>query len=337
MQSQLFGRMPDGTAVQAFTLGRAGGLSATVTQYGARLTALEVPVAAGTRNIVLGHTDFASYLADHAHLGAVAGRYANRIRGARFVLDGREVRLPANAGANTLHGGPHGFGTLVWEAASDGEDVVLTLTSPDGDQGFPGRLEVSVRYAIADDTLSIDYMARTDAPTVINLTNHAYFNLAGAGTVLDHELTIAADAFLPVDATLIPTGERRAVADTPFDFRTPMAIGARIDADDAQLRLGGGYDHCFILAGAPRAAPALAARVAAGGITLEVLTTEPAVQLYTGNGLNGAPFARRTGLCLETQHFPDSPNHPDFPSTVLRPGETFRSRTALRCVGIGTG
>ena len=329
MQSQLFGRMPDGRPVHAFTLGRVGELSATVMQYGARLTALEVPVAAGTRNIVLGHADFASYLADHAHLGAIAGRYANRIAGARFVLDGREVRLPANAGANTLHGGPHGFGTLLWEAASDGEEVVFTLISPDGDAGFPGRLEVSVRYAIEGDALSIDYTARTDAPTVLNLTSHAYFNLAGAGTVLDHELTIPAAAFLPVDATLIPTGERRAVAGTPFDFRT------RIDADDAQLRLGNGYDHCFILADAPRAAPALAAHVAAGGITLEVLTTEPAVQFYTGNGLNGAPFARRTGLCLETQHFPDSPNHADFPSTVLRPGETFRSRTALRCLSPG--
>jgi aldose 1-epimerase len=336
MQSHLFGRMPDGTAVHAFTLGRAGGLSATVIQYGARLAALEVPVAAGTRNIVLGHAEFAPYLADHAHLGAVAGRYANRIAGARFVLDGREVRLPANNGANTLHGGPMGFGKQLWEAAPEGEDLLLTLTSADGDQGFPGRLEVSVLYRVEGDTLSIDYEARTDAPTVINLTNHAYFNLAGAGTVLDHRLSIPAEAFLPVDAALIPTGERRPVAGTPFDFRTPTPIGARIEADDEQLRLGRGYDHCFILADAPRATVAPAARLEGGGIALEVLTTEPAVQFYSGNGLDGAPFAQRTGLCLETQHFPDSPNHPDFPTTVLRPGETFRSRTALRCLGTDT-
>jgi aldose 1-epimerase len=333
MQSHLFGRMPDGTPVHAFTLRDPGGLSATIIQYGARLTALEVPVPAGIRNVILGHHELAPYLRDGAHLGAVAGRYANRIAGGRFVLDGREYSLSVNNNGNTLHGGAVGFAHVVWQAEPDGDGVVFSHVSPDGDQGFPGRLEVQVRYALHGGDLTIDYEATTDAPTVVNLTNHAYFNLAGAGTILDHAIEIAADRFLPVNASLIPTGERRPVAGTPFDLRRLTRIGARIDAEDPQLRLAGGFDHCFILSDAPQPAPQPAARLEAEGIVMEVLTTEPAVQFYSGNFLSGQPFAWRTGLCLETQHFPDSPNQPDFPSTVLRPRQRFRSRTIYRFAG----
>jgi aldose 1-epimerase len=330
MQSHLFGRMPDGSAVHAYTLRDQSGFAATIIQYGARLVALEVPVAAGARNVVLGHDRLEPYLADRACLGAVAGRYANRIAGGRFVLDGQEYHLARNEGPNTLHGGRVGFDQALWSAETEGEHLRLTHISPDGDQGFPGRLTVVARYRLLGTDLVIDYEATTDAPTVINLSNHSYFNLAGAGTILDHTISIAADAMLPVDAALLPTGERRMVAGTPFDLRSPVRVGARIDAADPQLQLGHGFDHCFVLAESPRATPALAARLEAEGIAMDVLTTEPGLQFYTGNGLGGTPFAWRTGLCLETQHFPDSPNRPEFPSTILRPTETFWSRTVFR-------
>ena len=330
MQSHLFGRMPDGTPVHAFTLRDPSGLTATVIQYGARLASLEVPVAAGARNVTLGFETLPPYLEDGAHLGAVAGRYANRIAGGRFTLDAREHRLSVNNGGNTLHGGKVGFAHVVWAAEADGDGLLLSHVSPDGDQGFPGRLTVQVRYRLQGGALAIDYTATTEAPTVLNLTHHAYFNLAGAGTILDHEIAIAADRYLPVRDDLIPTGELRPVAGTPFDLRRMTRIGARITAEDAQLTLGGGFDHCFVLADAPHPAPQPAVRLAAQGVVMEVLTTEPAVQFYSGNFLSGQPFAWRTGLCLETQHFPDSPNQPAFPSTVLRPGGTFWSRTVYR-------
>lgn len=330
MQSQLFGRMPDGTAVHAYTLRDPSGVSATILQYGARLAALEVPVAAGVRNVTLGHDRLEPYLDDPAYLGSVPGRYANRIAGGHLTLDGRDYQLSVNNNGNTLHGGAVGFAQAVWQAEPDGPDLLLTHISPDGDQGFPGRLEVRVRYRLQGAALAIDYEATTDAPTVINLTNHAYFNLAGAGTIMDHRLSIAADRMLPVDAQLIPTGAIQPVAGTPFDLRDDIRIGDRIDGTDAQLRFAGGFDHCFVLADAPRTTPRPAARVTAGDVVMEVLTTEPAVQFYSGNFLGGSPFAWRTGLCLETQHFPDSPHHPDFPSTILRPGAIFWSRTIYR-------
>jgi aldose 1-epimerase len=330
MQSHLFGRMPDGQAVQAFSLRSGAGLSATFTQYGARLVELVVPVAGKPRNVTLGFDRLEPYLSDSMHIGAVAGRYANRIGGARFTLDGRERRLPANDGRNTLHGGPGGFAFRVWQAEPDGDTLRLTLNSPDGDQGFPGALDAVVEYRLDGDALVIDYAATADAPTVLNLTNHAYFNLSGEASVLKHVLRIPSSRITALDDELIPTGEIRDIAGTPLDFTTPTAIGARIGEPDDHLRRGGGYDLNYVLADAPRAAPALAATLSAGGIVMTVLTTEPGLQFYSGNFLKGAPFAWRSACCLETQHFTDSLNHPAFPTTVLRPGERFASRTVYR-------
>jgi aldose 1-epimerase len=325
-----FGVLPDGRAVEAWRLGDGEGIAATVLTYGGRLAGLEVPVrGGGRRGVVLGYPDLAGYIADPSYQGAITGRFANRIAGARFILDGTEFRLPANLGPNTLHGGPVGFERAVWRAEPDGTALVLHHVSPDGDQGFPGELTVTVRYAVTADALTIDYTARTSRPTVLNLTNHAYFNLSGQADVLDHVVTIAAERYVEGDAEGIPSGRLAPVAGTALDFRAPHRIGDRIDSDDAPVRMRGGYDHCFVLADAPRATPAFAARVQAGGLTMETLTTEPGVQLYSGNVL-GAPFGHRAALCLETQHFPDSPNHPGFPPTVLRPGETFRSTTIYR-------
>lgn len=335
MQSTLFGTMPDGTPIHAFTLRGSSGLSATIIAYGGRLAKLSVPVAGGMRNVTLGFDRLEPYLSDGAHLGAITGRYANRIGGGRFTLDGRDYRLPVNNGPNTLHGGPGGFAYKVWRAEPDGETLRLSLRSPDGDQGFPGNLDVVVEYRIDGDALVIDYAAVTDAPTVLNLTNHAYFNLGGAdpdtmGTIHDHVLRIDSTRITPTDPSQIPTGEIWNIAGTAFDFSRPAAIGARIEDADAQLRQGGGYDVCYVLADAPRAAPALAASVSAAGIAMDVMTTEPGVQLYTGNFLSGLPFRWRSGFCLETQHFADSPNRPGFPSTELRPGQRFSSRTVYR-------
>jgi aldose 1-epimerase len=330
MRSSDFGTLHDGRAIQAWRLDNSSGLSVTVLTYGARIAKLDVPVGAVRRNVVLGFATLDEYLQDGAHQGAVVGRYANRIAGGRFSLDGREYALSVNNGPNTLHGGAVGFDRLVWDAAPDGDALVLTHVSRDGDQGFPGRLEARVRYRLTTDALEISYEARTDAPTVVNLSNHAYFNLSGEADVLGHTLTISADAFTPVDVALIPTGELRPVADTPFDFRTPATVGARIGTPDEQLLRGAGYDHNFVLRDAPAPAPVPAARLEAAGLVMEVLTTEPGVQFYSGNFLNGRPFPRRSALCLETQHFPDSPNKPAFPSTVLRPGEVFRSVTLFR-------
>ncbi len=331
MKPRFFGRMPDGTAIQAYELGSPSGLSATIITYGGRIVSLNVPTAEGKRNVNLGFARLDPWLEDRAHLGAITGRYANRIGGGRFSLDGRDYTLPLNNGTNTLHGGPDGFAYRVWADESDGAALLLRLSSPDGDQGFPGKLDVQVRYAIEGDGLAIDYVARTDAPTVLNLTNHAYFNLEGAGrpSVLDHILHIPADTYTATDEALIPTGAFAEVAGTPLDFRSPRRIGDGIGADFPALQIGGGYDLNYVLGDQPAATPRFAARVTAGGLAMEVLTTEPGIQLYTGNWL-GAPFARYGALCLETQHFADSPNRPNFPSVVLRPGETFRSRTIYR-------
>ncbi len=338
--------LPDGREADEFVLDDGRGMAARVGTYGARLLSLRVPDRTGAPvEAVLGYDRMEDWAADDGFMGATIGRCANRIAGGRFELDGQTFHVPINKPPNALHGGPQGFDKAVWRAEpADGEAAALTLThaSPDGDQGFPGALRASVRYALTGDgALRLDYTAETDRATVVNLTNHAYFNLAGGGSVLDHLLTVAADRFTPVDAALIPTGELRPVAGTPFDFREPARIGARVDEPgNEQLRIAGGYDHNFVLRPAP---PGQAMRFAARlqeparGLLMEVWTTEPGLQFYSGNfldgsrrGRGGAALGHRGGLCLETQHFPDTPNRPDFPPVVLRPGGTFRSSTLYR-------
>lgn len=339
-----WGQTGDGT-VEIYTLTNVHGVEARIMTYGATLVSLKAPDRAGHfKNIVLGFDSLEPYLGAKAYFGATAGRYANRIAKARFTLDGKTYQLAANDGPNTLHGGIRGFDKRIWQAeplpASAGHGVRLTYVSAAGEEGFPGELTAHATYRLDDnDNLEIEYGATTTAPTPVNLVNHAYFNLTGDpnAPVLDHVVTINADRLTPVDATLIPTGELRAVAGTPFDFRTPHAVGARIGEPDEQLRLGHGYDHNFVL-NKVGAGMSLAAVVSdpKSGRSLEVRTTQPGVQFYTGNFLNGKPaaqggsaYAYRTGLCLETQHFPDSPNQPSFPSTILRPGQVYAEKTVL--------
>ncbi|MFJ6216024.1 aldose epimerase family protein [Streptomyces sp. NPDC092296] len=346
-----FAVLPDGTPVDRWTLqaGQAdNAVIASILTLGAALHTLELPDRHGERrNVVLATADPAALLGPAAYFGATVGRYANRVAGSRFELDGTEHQLAPTGHGVTLHGGPGGFAARVWQAEVDddtaGAAVRFTLHSPDGDQGFPGALDVAVTYALAaDGTLRIDYRAVTDRPTVVNLTNHAYLNLAGEGTgdILDHELTLDADHFTPVDERMVPVGPYEPVAGTPFDFGTARRVGERIRDDHPQLRATGGYDHNWVLR--PRPADGTPSRAAllrepVSGRTLEVLTTEPGIQVYTANkfdgevtGLGGTAYGPFAGIALETQHHPDSPNHPEYPSTVLRPGAEFRSTTVLR-------
>ncbi|MBT2229637.1 aldose epimerase family protein [Nonomuraea sp. NEAU-A123] len=309
----IFGTLPSGEQVERVELS-SGRLRASVLSYGAILQSLEVSGV----NVVLGLTTLEDYLTRSRYFGAVVGRYGNRIAGGRFTLDGVEHRLPLNNEPNSLHGGDHGFDRKVWTISeATGSSVTLTVISPDGDQGYPGTLTASVTYTLEDDAIRLDYTAETDAPTVVNLTNHSYFNLAGGGDVLGHVIQIDAEHYLPVDEHKIPTGEPAPVKGTAFDFTTPHAVGDRFD---------GGYDHCYVLDGGIRVTEP------GGGLTMEVTTTEPGVQFYAGGMLDGVatPYGPHAGLCLETQHFPDSPNQPQFPSTVLRPGESRTSTTAYR-------
>lgn len=342
-----FGRTADGQALQLFTLTNRHGLEVRVMNYGGIIVSLRTPDRQGRfDDIVLGHDGASGYFTNRAFFGAVAGRYANRIARGLFTLDGATYRLATNDGANHLHGGVRGWDQQVWSADpfndARGVGLVLHYTSADGDEGYPGRVQAAVTYLVTDDNeLRVEYHATTDKPTVINLTQHSYFNLAGvraAAPILDHVLTINADRYTPVDAGLIPTGVLAPVAGTPFDFRTATPIGARIEADHEQLRLGRGYDHNFVL-NRDGAGLSLAAAVyePTTGRTLEVRTTEPGLQFYTGNfldgtvtGKGGVRYARRTGFCLETQHFPDSPNQPSFPSPVVRPGVPYHSTTVFR-------
>ncbi|RIV23511.1 galactose mutarotase [Fibrisoma montanum] len=345
IQREVFGTFPDGREAHLFTLRNAAGMEVKLTNYGGYIVACTAPDRSGQfDNVVLGLPTFADYLKGTPSLGPIIGRFGNRIANARFTLDGQAYTLATNNGKNHIHGGPKGFDKKLWDATPvDGAEPALRLqyTSPDGEEGYPGTLAVTVTYTLQkDNALRIDYQATTDKPTVLNLTNHAYFNLSGMKQdVLNHELMIAADRFLPTDPGQIPTGELRSVAGTPFDFRKPTAIGARInDTSEEQIRLGHGYDHCWVFAD-PSTKLKLGATVyePTTGRRMEMFTTEPAVQLYTANHLNGklqgkegVPYVRRFGLCLETQHFPDSPNQPSFPSTVLRPGQTYRSTTLYR-------
>ena len=339
-----FGRTKEGTPVQIYTLANSKGMEARIMTYGGIVVSLKAPDRNGAMaDVVLGFDSLKAYEENNSpYFGALIGRYGNRIGHARFALDGKEYTLEKNNGENTLHGGSHGFNTKVWTARQlpDG-GLELTYVSPDGEEGFPGKLTLVVVYRLTEaNALEIGYTATTDNPTVVNPTNHSYFNLKGAGNgdILGHLVTIHASRFTPVDVGLIPTGELRAVKGTPFDFTTPHAVGARIGQKDEQMQFGTGYDHNWVL-DASGGKLALAARVEEPetGRVLEVLTTEPGVQFYTGNfldgtlvGKGGKLYAQRNGLCLETQHFPDSPNKPKFPATTLRPGQKFQSQTVYR-------
>ena len=343
MQKQSFGKTDDGQQTYLFTLTNKNGMEAAITNYGGTVVTLKVPDRNGKLDdVVLGYDKLEDYEAGKAYFGAIVGRYANRIAHAKFTLDGITYTLPKNDGDNHLHGV---FNKRVWNAkdvsSSAGQAVELSYLSKDGEDGFPGNLSVKVVYTLTDQNeLKIDYSATTDKDTVLNLTNHCYFNLAGQGNgdILQTQLMIRADRFTPVDATLIPTGELRSVKGTPFDFLTSTVIGARIDQDDQQLKLGHGYDHNWVLNNATAGSLFAAAQAYEphSGRVLEVSTTEPGLQLYTGNfldgirGKGGKVYNRRYAFCLETQHFPDSPNHPQFPSTVLKPGQHFESTTVYK-------
>src|ERR1700729_1276596 len=340
VSKQAFGQTSDGTAVDLYTLAD-GKVEARITNYGGIVVSLRVPDRTGKLDdVVLGYDSFEGYRGNPAYFGAIIGRYANRIAHGSFQLDGKTYSVPKNDGDNALHGGIRGFNKVVWTAREIKDGIELASVSKDGDQGFPGTLTTLVRYTLDRGALRIEYSATTDKNTVLNLSNHSYFNLAGQGKgdVLGHVLKIDASRITPVDATLIPTGELKSVEGTPFDFRTPHAIGERIDAEDVQLRLGIGYDHNFVLDHPPgKLAEAAEVYEPTTGRILQVLTTEPGVQFYTGNHLDGSitgkegrVYKARFGFCLETQHFPDSPNHPAFPSTELKTGQKFHSETVLQ-------
>ncbi|MFF3290457.1 aldose epimerase family protein [Streptomyces sp. NPDC003023] len=338
-----FGTLGDGTRVDRWTLSN-GGTRLRVLSYGGIVQALEIPDRRGRpANVSLGFADLADYVAKSPYFGALIGRYGNRIAGARFSLDGTTHRLPANDGPNSLHGGDQGFDKRVWDVVPyrHGTDTGLTLrrVSPDGEMGYPGTLTIRVDYVLTSrGDFRVDYEATTDRPTVVNLTNHTYFNLAGegSGSIHDHTLRIDASRYTPVDATLIPTGERARVSRTPFDFRHGKRIGDDLRDGHEQILLGQGYDHNFVLDKGVTGSPerVIAVSDPASGRTMRIATTEPGVQFYSGNfldgtlkGTSGRVYRQGDGFCLETQHFPDSPNQRGFPSTVLRPGQTYRSST----------
>lgn len=346
LKSRRWGALPSGEEINLYTFTNTNGIEVAITNYGGRVVALKTPDRDGHfADIVLGFDEPDGYLKKNPYFGALVGRYANRIAQAEFSLNGETYKLARNEGENSLHGGLKGFDKVLWQAElATGKEPFLRLehTSPDGDEGFPGTVTVYATYSLTDSNeLKIEYAASTDKPTVLNLTNHSYFDLAGQGSasILGHVVELNADRFTPVDRHLIPTGELRSVFGTPFDFTKPTRIGDRIDDNDEQLRLGIGYDHNFVI-NRSGAALTLAARATdpQSGRVLEVLTTEPGVQFYTGNhlaeslvrGKGGVVYGFRSGFCLETQHFPDSPNQPNFPSTELKPGERYQATTVFR-------
>ena len=334
-----FGRTKDGTEVFLFTLRNAKGAEAQISNYGGIVTSLKAPDRSGRLgDVVLGYDNLEDYLKESPYFGALIGRYGNRIARGHFSLDGKEYTLVTNNYPNALHGGTKGFDKVVWEpsvvATPQGAGLKLTYLARDGEEGYPGNLSVTVVYSLTDDNaLRVDYTATTDKDTIINLTQHSYFNLAGRDSILSHVVMIPADKFTPVDSTLIPTGELRPVAGTPFDFRTPTPIGARIAQDDEQLKFGKGYDHNWVI-NKPMGQYGLMARVTepTSGRTLEVFSTEPGLQFYSGNFLDGTlkgksgwVYQFRNGFCMEPQHYPDSPNKPEFPSVVLKPGQVYHN------------
>ena len=346
IEKKSWGKTAKGEEIELYTL-RNGKAEVSIATWGAAVTSLRVPDRNGAiADIVLGFDSLEPYTKENPFFGVVVGRYANRIGQGRFTLDHKEYKLTINNGKNQLHGGPEGFYRKVWKAeeveAKDGPSLKLTYVSPDGEEGYPGTLTASVTYTLTDDSaLRMEYTATTDKLTVVNLTNHAYFNLSGPGEgdILGDELMVKAARYTPVDETSIPTGELRSVANTPFDFRKPTVLGARIGAPDEQLKIGKGYDHNFVLDGGVTKKPRLVASMhdPKSGRVLEIITTEPGMQLYTGNfldgtikGKGGKVYAHRSAFCLETQHYPDSPNHPSFPPVVLKPGKKYQSTTLYR-------
>ena len=339
-----FGILPDGQPVTVFTLTNRQGMQVKVLDFGAIISAIQVPYRVGTvADVVLGFERLEPYLANSAFLGAVIGRYGNRIAEGRFSLDGKDYQLAVNNAPNHLHGGNQGFHQVMWRAAPFTKDgavgITFTRSSPDGEDGYPGKLDVTLTYELDDDNaLSLRYHAVTDQATPINLTNHSYFNLAGQGTILGHEVTINADRYLPVDAGSIPTGELADVSGTPFDLRRSTVIGDSITLPHEQLRIGRGYDHNFVLNQKADHRLNLAATVRdpVSGRVMQVYTQEPGVQFYSGNFLDGSQHGKlrthsyRGALCLETQHFPDSPNQAHFPNTILRPGQVYQTHTVYR-------
>jgi aldose 1-epimerase len=340
VDQQPFGKTKDGKDVTVYTLTNSRGTKVRLIDYGATLISVETPDKAGkTANITLGFPTLAGYLERHPYFGSTVGRYGNRIAGGKFKLDGKEYSLATNNGPNHLHGGIKGFDAVLWKSqpvkGTDSVGVRFSHTSPDGDEGYPGKLDVTTTYTLtANNELRIDYEATTDKATVVNLTNHAYWNLAGAGsgTILKHELTLAADKYLPIDDTSIPTGKPAEVKGTPFDFTSKHAIGERIDQIKKDPHKTQGYDHCYVLRGQQgKLELAAKAKDPASGRVMEIFTTEPGIQLYCGNFLGGGAgeggYKQHEAFCLETQHYPDSPNQPAFPTTTLKPGETYKSTT----------
>jgi aldose 1-epimerase len=341
---QAFGKLQDGAAVDLYTLSD-GPYEARIMTYGGVLLSFKAPDKSGkAADVILGFDDAAGYYdnfngSKNAFFDAIIGRYANRIAKGEFTLDGKKYELPKNDGPNTLHGGPHGFNNVVWQGKQLANGVELTYVSKDGEAGFPGNLIATVKYTLTKGDLRIEYSATTDKDTVVNLTNHSYFNLAGEGSgdILKHQLTLHAAKFTPVDATLIPTGELKSVDSTPFDFRKATEIGARINNDDEQLKRGRGYDHNWVLdSTGGKLAEAAEVYEPTSGRVMKVLTDQPGIQFYSGNfldgtvkGKGGKPYAHRSGLCLETQHFPDTPNQPKFPSAELKPGQKYHTVTVF--------
>jgi aldose 1-epimerase len=343
IKKEAFGKTVEQEPVELYTLTNRQGAEVKIITYGGIITSLKVPDRNGKMgDVALGYDNLESYLKSNPFFGALVGRYGNRIAKGKFSLNGEEYSLARNNDPNHLHGGIKGFDKVVWKAkevkGKNGPGLSLSYVSKDGEEGYPGNLSVTVVYTWThNNELKVAYTATTDKTTVVNLTQHSYFNLAGSGDILKHEMMIAANRFTPVDATLIPTGELRSVKGTPMDFTKPFAIGARIDQQDEQLKFGRGYDHNYVL-NSNKGALALAARVyeATTGRVMEVYTTEPGIQLYTGNfldgmtGKGGQVYKQRYGFCLETQHFPDSPNQPKFPSTTLKPGQKYMTTTSYR-------
>lgn len=341
-----FGTMPDGKAVSLYTLTNASGMTMKVMNYGGIITSLTAPDKNGKfEDVVLGYDSLSGYLKSSPYFGALIGRYGNRIAKGKFSLDGKTYTLAKNNGENNLHGGPKGFDTRYWniekQNVDNGSAIKLSYTSQDMEEGYPGTLNVEVIYHLTDSNeLKIDYKATTDKKTVVNLTQHSYFNLSGntKSDILSHELMLSSDKFVPVDKTLIPTGELKPVSETPFDFKTPTAIGARIDKDDQQLKFGQGYDHCWVLnTGGDVSKAAATLYDPTSGRVMSVFTTEPGIQFYSGNFLDGSitgkfgvVYKNRYGLCLETEHFPDSPNQKSFPTVELNPGQEYKTQTIYR-------